>query len=486
MSLTVHRLLSARMHALCLLLLCVVWPVFARSSSRPASQESQSTPSLQRSDLELLAKVSETAMQERVRQFVALGPRMGGTRSGKRAADARVEAFESMKLPVRVIEGPERLCHEESEWTVVAKPKAGDAWQLESPWPWGFSPSAKGKVALSTTETDDQALLLERRPRGRIRKSPAVVLYDGETTKDGSYPVVRHLRSRVDNPYPVFGISSAEGERLRAQLAEGEVELSFDLTAEIKKAPPLTVVASLAARAGAKPGYLLFCAHGDSDAGGPGANDNGSGEAIVLEIARVLAEGVAQGTISAPAMEVRFAIWGSEIFSTRHFLTDVVAKDPDPILGVINYDQSGFGTGQNQLNMEPDDLPANRELIKLLAGCLESADGEHGLPERWATNKSLGGTDSYVFSSSDLFEEKGLPSITIFISAWDKAEEHPRTPNTPGESWSDRDKVHVDYDLYYHSAGDTPENTTDTEAWNMGWCARLGLLAVLRASAERE
>ena len=46
----------------------------------------------------------------------------------------------------------------------------------------------------------------------------------------------------------------------------------------------------------------------------------------------------------------------------------------------------------------------------------------------------------------------------------------------PGESWSDRDVVNVDYDAYYHSAGDTPENTTDKEPWNMGWCARAGLL----------
>ncbi|MBP1598977.1 MAG: hypothetical protein H6Q05_4354, partial [Acidobacteria bacterium] len=38
----------------------------------------------------------------------------------------------------------------------------------------------------------------------------------------------------------------------------------------------------------------------------------------------------------------------------------------------------------------------------------------------------------------------------------------------------------VDGDSFYHSAGDKPENTTDTEPFNMGWCARVGLLGALR------
>ena len=67
-----------------------------------------------------------------------------------------------------------------------------------------------------------------------------------------------------------------------------------------------------------------------------------------------------------------------------------------------------------------------------------------------------------------------------FTSAWDSPAEHPRTQGMPGESWRERDQVRVDYDVYYHSAGDTPENTTDLEPHNMGWCARVGLLTGLR------
>ena len=57
------------------------------------------------------------------------------------------------------------------------------------------------------------------------------------------------------------------------------------------------------------------------------------------------------------------------------------------------------------------------------------------------------------------------------------------TPGFPPVNWYDDEEagmVTVDGDAFYHSAGDTPENTTDREPWNMGWCARLGLLTARR------
>ena len=147
---------------------------------------------------------------------------------------------------------------------------------------------------------------------------------------------------------------------------------------------------------------------------------------------------------------------------------------------MLNYDQAGFGSGADQFNVEPDDLPANAGMVRVVAGVLEEFAGSEGFPERWATNKSLGGTDSYVFSGLESFRDGGLPALTLFTSAWDKPAHHPRTPGMPGESWSDSDRVYVDYDLYYHSAGDTPGNTTDREPWNLGWCARVGLVAASR------
>ena len=155
-------------------------------------------------------------------------------------------------------------------------------------------------------------------------------------------------------------------------------------------------------------------------------------------------------------------------------------------LGVINFDQAGFGAGSDQLNVEPDDLASNRALVAAALAVLRDHADAEGFPARWATNKSLGGTDSYVFSNSEDFRAAGRPAVTLFASAWDEPAEHPRTPGMPGESWRERELVSVDHDPYYHSAGDRPELTTDTEPWNMAWCARVGLLTARRWLGELE
>jgi len=437
----------------------------------------------------LAQRVDEKRAVAAVHSLVDLGPRMGGTASGAEAAKWLKARFVAAGVPAEIVEDEEQWCHSESAWSVVAHVDGvNEPYVLERAWPYGFSPSAEGEVRLSLEAEDGTARLLERfGRRGPSREAqPAVVLVDGATTLDGTYPQVRSQRRGNENTYPVFGISKPEGAFLREHLAAGkEIRLEFSLTAEIKKAKPSTVIARIAPVEGAKPGYLLYCAHGDSDAGGPGADDNASGEAVVLEIATAWAAAIAAGETPPPAREVRFAVWGSEIASTRTYMTQRL-DDGSPLLGVLNYDQAGYGSGANQFNIEPDDIEANHGLIHVLLGVLADHGKTEGFPERWATNKSLGGTDSYVFSGSKLFREEGRPALTLFTSAWDKPDEQKRTEGMPGESWQERDKVNVDYDNYYHSAGDTPENTVDKEPFNMGWCARIGMLGGRRWLAGLE
>ena len=437
----------------------------------------------------LVRHVDEARMQAEVRALVALGPRMGGTASGHAAADHLAAAFREAGLEVEVREDPEAWRHQEASWSLTYRilgpdGEAGEPVPLESAWPWGFSPAAAGSAPLGTDAVDGGAVLTDGRPRFLRRgPTPAVALTDGLVTLDGAYPRIYQQRSGDANPFPIFGLNTADGAALRAELAAGRaVELQYELLSTIERARPRTVIARVPARAGAAPGFLLYCAHGDSDAGGPGADDNASGTAVVLEMARAWAAALEAGA-ERPPRELRFAVWGSEIHSTRDWLAEQRAAEQDatgpPLLGVINYDQAGYGSGADQLNIEPDDLPANRVMIERILAVLAEAEGAAGFPTRWATNKSLGGTDSYVFSGSRHFRDEGRPALTLFTSAWDKPDEQPRTAGMAGESWSDRDVVNVDYDVYYHSAGDTPENTTDKEPWNMGWCARVGLVGGL-------
>jgi hypothetical protein len=430
----------------------------------------------------LAALVDETAMQKQVRELCKLGPRMGGTASGDLAATYILERFKALGLDARIVEDPPRWCHSESSWSVVAI-RGTEKRALSSAWPYGFSPSAKGSAALSAETGKDLAVLSKSAPR-RIddKAAPAVILVSGNTTLDGAYPRISHLREGDKNPTPVFGLSKPDALWLSEMLAAGEVTIEYALEAKIKKASPRSVVARLPARnstaAAWSDAHLLFCAHGDSDAGGPGADDNASGVATLLGIAAAYQRGIKAGIVEPPAREIRFAVWGSEIHSTKHLLE---RGDSDgAVLAVFNYDQAGYGSGADQFNIEPDDLPANVPAVHLLLSVLKDHGGKTGFPKQWATNKSLGGTDSYVFSKSDLFKNGARPALTLFTSAWDSPAEHARTKGMPGESWRERDKVNVDYDNYYHSAGDTPENTTDKEPWNMGWCARIGLLGARR------
>ncbi|MEW5983802.1 MAG: M28 family peptidase [Acidobacteriota bacterium] len=280
---------------------------------------------------------------------------------------------------------------------------------------------------------------------------------------------------------PVFAVSQRESRRLRERAAAGEkVRVSFALDARTGTDPAHTVVAILPGRDRSK--YVLFCAHGDADSGGPGANDNASGVAIVLEIARTLVAAVKAGTMPQPAWDLRFASWGGEMASTREYAA-AMDTDASRLQAVFNYDQSGFGSWKEALYVEPDDVPVNRELVALVRSVIRDHIGAAGFPEHAASNRSQGSTDSYVFQNTR--EPKGVvyPAVTLYTSAWGRERQLPVTEGLPPINWYPDEKpgtVTIDGDAFYHSVGDIPANTTDAEPHNMGWCARVGLLSALR------
>jgi len=477
-----------RSAALGTLLACVA---AARSLQTPAAlaEAPPETTSTSREKV-LAARVDPARAQQRVRDLVALGPRMGGTRSGDAAAAYTAKAMRASGLDARVVDDPEKSAYQPLHWRVVAhtSSKPDEPFELTHAWPWVHSPDAKGRAELSLDSRQGAVWLTDRRMRGA--SNAALVLVDGVVTIDGEHPVVTSLRPGAAQA--CIGISRGEGKLLRDELASGaRVEIEYELVGEARTAPPKTVLARL--RGANSPAgedapwadsYFLFCAHGDSDSGGPGADDNASGVATVIEIASAWKAAIDAHEAPPPAREVRFAVWGSEIYSTNDYVKTRLASE-GRCLGVVNYDQSGFGSGADQLNIEPDDLPANRAFVETLLAVLKDhapadATTPGAFPAHWATNKSLGGTDSYVFSGTESFAANDTPSLTVYTSAWGAPAEHKRTKDMPGESWRDREKVSVDYDAFYHSAGDTPENTTDKEPWNMAWCARVGMLAALR------
>jgi hypothetical protein len=444
----------------------------------------QSPPGLA-AEAKLATTVSETRMVETVRRLVGFGPRMYGTPSNHAAAAWLAEAFRGAGLEVAVRQDPPRDWYQPLSWEVRATTDAASAAPivLKTTWPSSGAPSAKGEGALAIDAAPGAVCLTSRNPTPETTAGCVAVLFDGRASASG-WPGVGRLRGTF--AIPVFVVSPKEANPLRERVAAGEkVRVSFALDAKSGKDAADTVVATLAGRDRSK--YILFCAHGDSDSGGPGANDNASGVAIVLEIARTAAAAIKSGALPRPEWDLRFASWGGEMSSTREYVASM-DKDPSKLQAVFNYDQSGFGSSKNALYVEPDDVAVNMGLITLVRSVMKDHLGARGFPERAASIKSQGGTDSYVFQNTRIPGATLFPAVTIYTSAWDKEREQPVTEGFPPLNWYPNEKpgmVTIDGDAFYHSVGDTPANTTDTKPFDMGWCARVGLLSALRMMSVR-
>jgi len=434
----------------------------------------------------LAATVSETRMVEAVRRLIGFGTRMYGTPSNHEAAAWLAGAFREAGLQVAVRQDTPRAWYQPVSWEVRATSGAAgrDTLVLKMMWPSSGSPPAKGEGPLSLQAAPGAVCLSSVNPTPEASVGCAAVLFDGGRASASGWPGVGRLRGTWT--VPVFVISPRESTPLREHLASGEqIRVSFALEAKSGTDAAHTVVATLPGKDHSK--YVLFCAHGDSDSGGPGADDNASGVAVVLEIARTAAAAIRAGRIPQPAWDLRFASWGGEMSSTREYAT-AMAQDPSRLQAVFNYDQAGFGSSKDALYVEPDDVAANTALITLVRAVMKDHLGSPGFPEHAASIKGLGGTDSYVFQNTRTEGATIYPAVTLYTSAWDRERQQPVTEGFPPLNWYPGEKpgmVTVDGDAFYHSVGDTPANTTDTEPFNMGWCARVGLLSALRLMGGR-
>ncbi|MGW4647035.1 M28 family metallopeptidase [Kitasatospora sp. NPDC004289] len=104
---------------------------------------------------------------------------------------------------------------------------------------------------------------------------------------------------------PVGGITQAAGEALAAKAAAGPVTVNLDIKTLIEKRKTWNVIAET--RGGDPADTVMVGAHLDSVTEGPGINDNGSGSAGILEVARSLSDRQVKN-------KVRFAWWSAEEF----------------------------------------------------------------------------------------------------------------------------------------------------------------------------
>ena len=440
--------------------------------------------------------VNDAELRRYVRELVAFGPRMGGTPSNDKSATYLAAFFKKHGLTVDIQEDAAALAHWETSWKVAL----ADGATIESAYPFGFSPSTKGTRTGRLLQVDELGKSTPTEEwKGRVIYTPADVgrAY-GAIVKSGFLPAailtsaptdpkryvdwsrLGSLSPNAAHPVPVFAVSYVDGRALSsAAAAQREVSVSLDAT--IQEGKGKTVIATLPGR---EPGpYYMVCAHGDSDSGGPGADDNASGVATVMEIARAYAHGVRSGAIPRPKYSIKFIAWGAEYRSARTYI-ERAGEDLKNLKAVFNFDETGTGAERDAIYFESNDVPWNETILRTLEAVAGDYAGKPGFWTEYTTNPSQGGTDSYAFlpkkHHGQDYTKLEIPSTTIYTAAWDKLAELDQTPGWESKGTADPKKLKIDYSLYYHSSGDTPENTTEREPQNMVRAVKVTGLALMR------
>jgi len=445
------------------------------------------------------SKVSEGRLRQTVRDLVKLGNRLGGTKSGDMSASYVMKKMKSYGLKTTLVDDPVRLVYENLGWTLDVVEPRGLRGLFKNAWLAGFSPSVTPRTArlvfigqpdgVKAEAVESAAVLVpyivSSEHYRELVEAGAVCILSYFPNEFGSYTnwaLINDLPASKDNSIPLFNISLNNGERLRKQLqADKKVVLKFSAKTTIGTGQPKTVIATLL---GASPEHFLVCAHGDSDSGGPGADDNGSGVAGVIELARVMNSLVVSKALPKPKKSIKFVVWGSEYFSAESYVKRNVI-DLENIAGVLNYDEIGTGKTRDCLYFEGNDIPQNHHLMNILQKVGEDYVGKKGFWRESTTNPSQGGTDSYVFLQNYLdklsLPDTRIPSVTIYTAAWNVPKALLQTDGWLSTAWKGHpDSVNIDYSPYYHSSLDVPETTTEKEPYNMTWAVKAVGIALLR------
>lgn len=160
-----------------------------------------------------------------------------------------------------------------------------------------------------------------------------VIIYNTQFGGRGNYPSAFSMTASTN--IPVLGAAYIHGMRLIDMIDAGE-EVYVDMeTIRYTNRRSRNVVAVKPARKGIEDAPVVaITGHYDSVVGSPGANDNASGVALVLEMARLLSN------VQTDA-EVRFIAFGAEeigLQGARYYVNQMGQAERSRFIGVYNAD----------------------------------------------------------------------------------------------------------------------------------------------------
>jgi Zn-dependent M28 family amino/carboxypeptidase len=232
---------------------------------------------------------------------------------------------------------------------------------------------------------------------------------------------------------PVMVVSSEVASELASLAQIGPVQVRIVMSVATSLTRAANVIADLPGR---KKGVVLLGSHLDSVANGPGINDNGSGSAVVLEIARQ-----ARRLHVRPKHGFRFAFWGAEelgLIGSTSYVESLRTSQRAQIRHVINLDMVG-STNFGRLVYAGEGQPRGSVAIE---NAFRAYFAGRGLP---VEEVGLGGSSDHA-----AFARAGIPVGGLFTGADElkSAELAQRFGGEAGRS----------FDSCYHKACDTVAN----------------------------
>ncbi len=279
---------------------------------------------------------------------VTIGTRVAGTENGTKAADYIAAQFKSYGYIVEKQDFSFEYWEDQGTNIQVTAPELR---VLNKPRPIQYSPSghlsedlvlvggvgnendfaranAKGKIALvqrGTIPFSDKA------KNGAAAGARAVIIYN-----NAPGPFAGTLQNRVN--IPAIGISGEDGQMLLGLLQSGAVKIKIDSDTRLAQKTGVNVIAT---KRGTSGKTIILGGHPDSVEDTPGANDNGSGTAVVLELARALAQKPNKHTLTFVTFDAEeFGLIGS-----RHYADNLAESDRAQIAAMLNFDMLGGGRG---------------------------------------------------------------------------------------------------------------------------------------------
>jgi hypothetical protein len=182
------------------------------------------------------------------------------------------------------------------------------------------------------------------------------------------------VSSRPDRPGFGWVLSLRQFNELRNYLESGRKVVMRSHIRTRSYPGKMNVISAAIPGTDANAGELIYVSHAFERVGTPGANDNCTGVATILEIGRTLARLIKNGDLPVPKRTIRF-LWVPEISGSTEFMYKYPELQDKLIVG-LNFDMTGANLETTdsylRMKMTPDSRPSF--LNDLIANLLQFVD----------------------------------------------------------------------------------------------------------------